>query len=353
MVDFKKERAKKKTTQRPDGVSVASLLQDASHINAADEGRSQGSYLELPASAFEPDETQPRKVFDEEALTELRVSIEDQGQIQPIVVRRSDKPGVYRIVAGERRWRAIKGSSKVQVVKAILSSDPHEELRVLLVQLEENNRREDVPLIDTANAFLRVVNLSKSQKEASERLNMSPGRLSKYITLAKAPEDIAQLSKKGEVQDLDTLYSLSKANEKNPEAVVGLIAKWREGSLNSNLRKEAIALQKGIANKAPQDGAGGPAGAQTGSEGAGNVTEDNLGGEDPGTQSSTAGSRGAKKKLAMWVSWSIEGEEYRGYVDLKREPGSENTVWVSDGETGRSYELPVTNVSLAAVVAVK
>lgn len=355
MADFKKERGKRRaSSSRPDGVSVATLLEDASRVNASDEGRSQGSYLELPPESFVPDDTQPRKVFDEAALEELRVSIEAQGQIQPIVVRRTDEPGLYRIIAGERRWRAIKGSETVRTVKAILHIDSHEELRILLLQLEENNKREDVPLIDTANAFARVVSLSKNQKEAADKLTMSPGRLSKFLSVAKAPDDIKSLSSEGEVQDLDTLYALAKASEKDPGAVAGLVAKWKGGALNESLRKAAAALQKGAPANVTETERGDGASAQGGALDPGNGS----GSSQPGSQSSRdTGRSGAsaprKTRLAVEVTWSIEGESYRGHLSLNREPTSAGKVWVNDGDTGREFELDVADVSLTAVVPVK
>jgi len=249
MVDFRKQMGKRGRgkDERPK-VELNDLLVDGDEEAFIASAKEKGVYLELSADYFLPDERQPRKTFTPEGLDELRESIEQHGQIQPILVRPAID-GKYPIIAGERRWRAISASKSVSHVKAVISSGQQDELLLLLLQLDENNKREAVPVMETVAAMKRVVDLCKEnggkQGEAADMLGISPGRLSKYLSLVEVPEQIQSLSHGNKTQDLDTLYELGRASKKDPAAVAELLEQWESTDQSFNLRQAAASLSKG------------------------------------------------------------------------------------------------------------
>ena len=103
----------------------------------------------LRLTDIEPNKNQPRKEFDEQALSELADSIREHGIIQPLLVRRLETGG-YQLVAGERRWRAARmvGLAEVPAVIKELS-----EVQVMEMALIENLQREDLNPLEEANGY--------------------------------------------------------------------------------------------------------------------------------------------------------------------------------------------------------
>ncbi|WP_027710077.1 ParB/RepB/Spo0J family partition protein [Zooshikella ganghwensis] len=218
--------------------------------------KSEGRYLELSPNQLEPDPNQPRKTFDNQALQELQQSIEARGQLQPILIGEQGDSGKYPIISGERRWRAISNSSTVKTVSAIVRSGASDELLLLLMQIDENNQREQVPAIENAEAMQRVVDICKAngndQAYAASILGVSKGHLSKYLSLLKAPDSIKQLSLNNETQDVVTLYDLARAYQKDKQAVNELVNQWQAGELTGTLRKASRELAENTKKGKPK-----------------------------------------------------------------------------------------------------
>ena len=122
----------------------------------------------LPVDAIDPNPLQPRRVFQNERLSELAQSIRANGIIQPLVVRHvGDR---YQLVAGERRWRAAKLAGLA--ARSRSSSEEIPDDRLLEITLIENIQREDLNPIETAAAFERLgseLNLNAEQIGAAHR----------------------------------------------------------------------------------------------------------------------------------------------------------------------------------------
>ncbi|MBO1367269.1 ParB/RepB/Spo0J family partition protein [Vibrio cholerae] len=248
-------KAKKTSGDAERVSSVSELLGadgDADILEMVEKAKTDGRYLSLPVDSFLPDPNQPRKTFDPERIDELRSSIESKGQLQPILVGDRLPNGKYPIIAGERRWRAISESSLVSEVQAIIRAGDVDELYLLLMQIDENNQREQIPAVENAMAMKRVVDICKAeghdQAYAAKMLNVSPGQLSKHLALIDAPMIVTSLSLYGETQDVEVLYNLAKASEVKPKEVAELIDQWRSGELDTNFRKAS----KEIAGEAKQ-----------------------------------------------------------------------------------------------------
>ena len=140
-------------------------------------------------SKVEPNRTQPRKQFDEDALVELSESIKQFGILQPLLV--SDKGDYYEIIAGERRWRAAKlaGLKEVPVIVKEFNDQ-----QVVEISLIENIQREDLNPIEEAMAYKRLINEFKLKQDSiAERVSKSRTAVTNSLRLLKLDERVQQM----------------------------------------------------------------------------------------------------------------------------------------------------------------
>ncbi|MDD3799857.1 MAG: ParB/RepB/Spo0J family partition protein [Novosphingobium sp.] len=141
----------------------------------------------LPVAAIEPHPEQPRRHFDEDALTELAASIAARGVIQPVIVRPMGG-GKYQLVAGERRWRAAQ-RAQLHEIPALLRE--LEERDVLALALIENIQREDLNPIEEARAYQRLADYEGlSQAEIAELVDKSRSHVANLQRLLSLPESV-------------------------------------------------------------------------------------------------------------------------------------------------------------------
>lgn len=155
-----------------------------------------GGVTEIDINDIEPSEYQPRKKFDQEKLEELSATIKAEGVLQPIIVRKADDGG-YRLVAGERRWRAAKMAG-LKRIPAIVR-DTTEQKRVILA-LIENLHREDLNPIETADACNQLIkDFHLTQEEISKRLGKQRSSIANFLRLLKLPSDVKQWINQGDL----------------------------------------------------------------------------------------------------------------------------------------------------------
>lgn len=148
-------------------------------ISSANEDPISNGVLELKINEIEPNVGQPRKKFDDDKLMQLSESIKEHGIVQPIIVRKEDN--VYKIVAGERRWRAARlaGLTTVPVIVKDLSNR-----QVMEMALIENIQREDLNPIEEAEAYERLLNeYNMTQEELSKSIGKSRSTIANIIRL--------------------------------------------------------------------------------------------------------------------------------------------------------------------------
>jgi ParB family chromosome partitioning protein len=137
-----------------------------------------------------PGEQQPRKSFKDESLKELATSIKEKGVLQPVIVSRVGD-GTFRLVTGERRWRAasLAGLKKMPaLVRDVASKDSLE------IALIENIQREDLNPIETAEAFRKLTtDFSLTQEELSDKVGKDRATIANYLRLLKLPEEVKSL----------------------------------------------------------------------------------------------------------------------------------------------------------------
>jgi len=140
----------------------------------------EGNVTWLPIGNVKPNPNQPRREFDPLAMIELTQSIERDGIIQPIIVRRIARDD-YQIIAGERRWRAAKsaGLDKVPVIPRL--ADDHKVLELAII---ENIQREDLNPIELALAFHRMATeLDLSHDQIGEKTGKDRATVTNTIRL--------------------------------------------------------------------------------------------------------------------------------------------------------------------------
>ncbi|MDD4494957.1 MAG: ParB/RepB/Spo0J family partition protein [Eubacteriales bacterium] len=144
---------------------------------------------ELRLNEIDPNTDQPRKAFDDEKIQQLAESIKQHGVVQPIIVRK-EKSG-YKIVAGERRWRAARlaGLEKIPVIVKDFS-----DRELMEVSLIENLQREDLNPLEEAQAYWELIKRYKlTQEEISMAIGKSRSAIANSLRLNKLDDAIKKL----------------------------------------------------------------------------------------------------------------------------------------------------------------
>lgn len=180
-----------------------------------------------------PNRFQPRTVFDDEKIEELSRTIHTHGIIQPIVVRQMD--GHYEIIAGERRWRAMKKLGWDEVPAIIKNYTDTETASVALI---ENLQREELSPIEEAIAYGKLLELHNLTQEAlAQRLGKGQSTVANKLRLLKLPQPIqeALLSKA-----ITERHARSMIPLKDPEKQVALLQEIIEKNLNVKQTEERV-----------------------------------------------------------------------------------------------------------------
>ena len=164
------------------GKGLSALIPDAP------EAPRQGAF-EVDIDRLSPNDEQPRAQMDDAKLEELTQSIKANGIIQPILVRRSGN--AYRIIAGERRWRAAQRAGLHKVPVVVRDVPPGSEQQLLELALVENIQREDLNPVDEALAYQRLAdNFSLTQDQIAAAVGKDRSSVANYLRLLKLPEEV-------------------------------------------------------------------------------------------------------------------------------------------------------------------
>jgi ParB family chromosome partitioning protein len=169
------------------------------------------SINEIELSKIVPNPDQPRRVFDEEALEELTLSIKALGLVQPITLREMEGER-YQIISGERRYRASLRAG-LETVPAYIKRASDE--NVVEMALIENIQREDLNAIEIALAFQTLIeSYSLTQERLSERIGKKRATIANFLRLLKLPAEIQMglKNKKIDMGHAKLLLSLDDAS---------------------------------------------------------------------------------------------------------------------------------------------
>ena len=151
--------------------------------------KEEGSVLIVKMTQIEPNRSQPRKQFDEDALLELSESIKQFGVLQPLLVQK--KGDYYEIIAGERRWRASKLAGLKEVPVIVKDFSEQETVEISLI---ENIQRENLNPIEEAAAYRRLMEeFHLKQDVIAERVSKSRTAVTNSMRLLKLDERVQQM----------------------------------------------------------------------------------------------------------------------------------------------------------------
>ena len=213
-----------------------------------DNSISSDSSSVLPVSEISPDRTQPRKAFPDESLTELADSIKEHGVLQPILVR-PVTGGAYRIVAGERRWRAARLAGLDTVPVIIRDMSDAEAFSVALV---ENLQREDLNPVEEAEGYRQLADTQGwTQEQISAKVGKSRSTVANAMRLLSLPDSILSLLREGKITSGHAKAILSIQDDAVRQRVAELVSE--KGLSVRAAEKLAGDTDKPARTKSPSD----------------------------------------------------------------------------------------------------
>lgn len=191
------------------GKGLDALFADSVNVSAEESGINS-----VRLSEIEPNLSQPRKEFDEEALNELADSIAAHGVLQPLLIRPT-KNGMYQIVAGERRWRAARLAGLTEVPALIRELTDEETDQMALI---ENLQREDLNAVETAEGYRRLMDkYGMTQEQLSEAVGKSRPAVANTLRILNLPNEVLPLVSSGKLSAGHAKAILSAPEEKRVE----------------------------------------------------------------------------------------------------------------------------------------
>lgn len=180
---------------------------------------------EIKLKDLRPNPYQPRKTFDDDALSDLKESIQQHGVLQPIIVRKSIKG--YDIVAGERRFRAAQQAG-LTTIPAIVREFSEKLMRE--IALLENLQREDLSPLEEAEAYASLLDhLNVTQEELAKRLGKSRPHIANHLRLLTLPDEVQKLIADG---TLSMGHGRTLLSLKNKKKLAPLVKKVVDEGLN-------------------------------------------------------------------------------------------------------------------------
>jgi ParB family chromosome partitioning protein len=180
------------------GRGLAALIGDMTPIEAQrpTDAPSPGQ-KRLPLDVIIANRANPRHDFDSEQLEELTNSIREKGVMQPLLVRPSEDPNIYEIIAGERRWRAAQRAGLHDVPVVIREVDDKEALELAII---ENVQRVDLNPLEEAQGYEQLIEqFSYTQQDLAQVIGKSRSHVANTMRLLKLPQDVRAMVSSGQL----------------------------------------------------------------------------------------------------------------------------------------------------------
>jgi len=183
----------------------------------------KGKLYNLNLAEVRPDPDQPRKYFDEQALSELKSSLKKHGVLQPVLVRQGVDGGLL-LVSGERRYQAAKLAGLPTIPAVFTDGEPTE------ISIVENLLRENLTAIEEAEAIDRLkTRHNYLLSDLSAALGKSDSTLSEILSLTRLPDEVKNDCRNDPKTARGILVEIAK--KKNPAKMIALYAKYKESGL--------------------------------------------------------------------------------------------------------------------------
>ena len=205
-----------------------------------------GGAVTININDIEPNRSQPRKDFDETALSELAESISQHGLIQPIVVKPTID-GRYSIIAGERRWRASRLAGLTEVPVIIKDADEQTLMEIALI---ENLQREDLNAVEEALGYRSLIDgYGLTQDEVAKRMGKSRSAVTNALRLLNLNETELEALRRGTISAGHARALLSCEDEETRGKMLLAAA---DGASVRELERMSAAAKKAKPEKAPE-----------------------------------------------------------------------------------------------------
>ncbi|AEI35375.1 ParB/RepB/Spo0J family partition protein [Francisella salina] len=199
----------------------------------SDQASKVGQLFELPLNLVKPDANQPRKTFKN--IDSLAESIRENGVIQPIIVTAKKDDGAHHIIAGERRYLASQKAGLTTIPCIVRQEES--DASIILLQLLENDQRENVSPFEEADALRDLIeNKNVKKSDIAKVLGRDNSWISMRLKIADAEDNIRELSNKGIIEDVRTLYELKKFAEEIPQGAQEFVKKALENKISGSYR---------------------------------------------------------------------------------------------------------------------
>lgn len=197
---------------------IPTELVDDEFDPTSDQDLATSRMTEIKVSEIVRDEEQPRQKFNQEELEALAASIKEHGILQPLVVTRED--GKYKIVAGERRWRAAKLAGLETVPTIVRTLDAQNRLELSII---ENAQREDLNAIELATAYAKLkTQFNLNDKEIAKRVGRSETGVKNTMRLLALPDSAKKAMMENNLSE-GVMRPLVTVDKDTVEKVVPLI----------------------------------------------------------------------------------------------------------------------------------
>ena len=176
------------------GRGLAALIGDMASMEGA-RVTDNGGVKKLPVDFIIGNRANPRRTFNVEQLEELTNSIREKGIMQPLLVRPSDDPHIFEIIAGERRWRAAQKAGLHEVPVIIREVDDKEALELAII---ENVQRADLNPLEEAMGYGQLIEqFEYTQQDLAQVIGKSRSHVANTLRLLRLPEDVRDMVSSG------------------------------------------------------------------------------------------------------------------------------------------------------------
>ncbi len=179
------------------GRGLAALIGDMTPIEGARLADNSSGGRRLPVEFVIANRANPRRDFDPEQLEELTSSIREKGVMQPLLVRPTEDPNKFEIIAGERRWRAAQRAGLHDVPVIIRDVDDKEALELAII---ENVQRVDLNPLEEAQGYGQLLDqFAYTQQDLAQVIGKSRSHVANTLRLLKLPQNVRDMLARGEL----------------------------------------------------------------------------------------------------------------------------------------------------------
>ncbi|WP_449393889.1 ParB/RepB/Spo0J family partition protein [Devosia riboflavina] len=177
------------------GRGLAALIGDMASLEAARVTDTGSSGKKLPVDFIIANRANPRRTFDPDQLEELTNSIREKGVMSPLLVRPTDDPNIFELIAGERRWRAAQKAGLHDVPVIVREVDDKEALELAII---ENVQRADLNPLEEAMGYGQLIEqFDYTQQDLAQVIGKSRSHVANTLRLLKLPEDVRGMVSSG------------------------------------------------------------------------------------------------------------------------------------------------------------